>query len=180
VAEEHEHPIAGIAFLLVVATGIFFLAKSGIESSREEHKRETIRTAMHIAEAGDLPRASEMLQALAKQNPGSASALFFWASVEAEAEHYDLADQLYVRTLEIEPDDWEAMAERGWIALKRGDVDAALEMMMKIPGGKGHLEERMQDAEWMALRSDSRLQPLLDKHHISNDSTLRPPKEPNP
>ena len=27
---------------------------------------------------------------------------------------------------------------------------------------------------------NSRLQPLLDKHHISNDSTLRPPKEPNP
>lgn len=175
-AHEKNHPIAGIAFLILVGGLIVWAAKSGIEASRAADVKADIIRAVMVGDQGDLQASHALLKALVEAHPENTGALYMLASVEARLGRLDEADQLYARVLDRDPNDWESVAERAGIAKKKGNLDAGLAMLMQIPAGKGHIEERLMDEVWYDLHGDDRLKPLLEKHQIRREGGVRSAK----
>lgn len=175
-AHEHHHPVAGFAFLILIGGLIVWAAKSGVETSRAADVKHDIVVAAMVGDQGDLPRSHAILKELVEEHPEHTGAMYMLASVEARLGRLDEADQLYARVLERDANDWEAVAERAGIAKKKGDTDAGIAMLMQIPAGKGHIEERLMDEVWYDLNNDDRLKPLREKHHIQREASVRAAK----
>ncbi len=70
--------------------------------------------------AGDLARARDGYQQALRDNPDSRDALLGLAAVEMQSKHYDAAESIYARLLELDPRD--AYAQAGLMGLK-GQID---------------------------------------------------------
>ncbi len=70
--------------------------------------------------AGDLVRARDGYQQVLRDNPNSRDALLGLAAVEMQSKHYDSAESIYTRLLDLDPRD--AYAQAGLMGLK-GQID---------------------------------------------------------
>ena len=79
----------------------------------------------------------------------------------------DAADRAFARVLQLDPEDWDAVAERATIRITRGDRDQAFEMLASIPANRGQVQERLRsDPLWRKHRKDPRMPPLMKKHGV--------------
>lgn len=172
--KENDHPLAAYTFLFVVTATLGFAAKTGIESGRREALRQRIQEAAEIGDDGKLDQAAELLRSILRQHPSSAEAHFMLGVVLVSENQLDEADASFERALELEPTDWESLAERAVILKLKGQSTDALELLEKIPEGKGHLEERLSEALWADLVDNQRFKALLGRHGLMPiETTLR-------
>lgn len=121
--------------------------------------------------------------------PTNVDALFNLGIALVAQDKNDEADATFAKLLSVKPEDWDAVAERAGLAMRRAtktssvadpkEVDVALGMLGSIPVGKGNIAERLvRDPLWADLIGDERLIKLFDKHGVPIearpvDTTLR-------
>lgn len=170
---EKEHPLVGYAFLALVAALLFFAAKAGLEASRHKLMIEELKAAAEVGDNGELEKSEAMLEKVAAQYPNSPEAAYMLGVVRLRAERLEEADKAFTRALELDPQDWDAVAERATIAKIRGDIETAVAMLEKIPAGHGHVYDRMRDSVWIDVRGDERMRNVYNKHRISLESGVK-------
>ncbi len=79
-----------------------------------------LESAYQAFNAGDLARAHDGYQQVLRGNPDSRDALLGLAAVEMQSKHYETAESIYTRLLELDPRD--AYAQAGLMGLK-GQID---------------------------------------------------------
>lgn len=183
----HDHPIAGYTFLLLVAVGLAFGSKAAIQHSAEAHEaqkaaaieaeKQRVKDAVAVGQAGDYARAEQLLEALSHERPDDADILFNLGISKAAQEKDDDADKLFARVLELDPKDFDAVAERAGIKRRKNLLDETFILLDKIPVGEGHLKERlMRDPLWADLMNEPRMIELAKKHGVPvepHDTTVR-------
>lgn len=176
-----EHPVAGTIFLMVMAGALGFGAYSGIKGSRAAAIRHEINEAVDLARAEKYGRAEELLRGVLRRDPQNSVALFNLALVQYGMEcpagtekcYPDRANETFARLLDLRPDDYDAMMYRARILKQKSQVDEALSMLERIPAGKGHVAQMLeQDAVWEDLDGAERMNNLRKKHGLE---PLQPP-----
>jgi Tfp pilus assembly protein PilF len=169
---EQDHPVAGIIWLVAVGLAIGSGAKAGIEHSRRAKIRSDIREAVQTGERGNYAKAEGMLRDVVREHPGEPDALFNLGVAELGLERIDEADETFGKVLELNPSDWDAVAERATIAQRRGKTEQALSLLDRIPPGEGHIRDRLEgEVAWGDLDGDARMNKLRAKHGL-------PPTDP--
>lgn len=164
---DHEHPLAGIVFLLVVAGLVFLGARAGIQSSKHAKLKAEMREAVEAGARGEYDQAESSLRSIAHDHPDDVDALFNLGIAELALEHEDDAYATFERVLTLSPKDYDALAEQAVIHKHKGNRDKALAMLESIPAGEGHVRERLvHEAAWDDLAGTPRMNALREKHGL--------------
>jgi tetratricopeptide (TPR) repeat protein len=174
-----DHPIAAALWLILVGGLIGLGAVKGTEASahhREAEKTQVVakerksmsdelEKAIAPGKRGDVEEAITALEALAVKYPGEPAIRLNLGVAYRAAEKLDDADRSFAKVLELDPNDYDALAERATIQLERGDAEAAIAAVERIPANEGRMRERlMDDPFWVALMEDPRVKSLRIKH----------------
>ena len=139
-------------------------------SPKEARRREIqgiIRQAINAHRQLDYETAEKLLVRASEQYPRVAAVWLNLGICYRSLNKLDAAERAFARVLELNADDWDAIAERATIRLMRGELDEAVAMLSKVPANKGQVYERLRaDPLWTAHKDDARLQPLLEKHRV--------------
>ena len=139
----------------------------------EEDKREirqTIRKAIMAHRQLDFETAEKLLVKLSERYPHVAAVWLNLGICYRSLDKLDAADRAFARVLEIDAQDWDAIAERATIRVQKGQVDKAFEMVAQVPAYKGQMQERLRaDEIWIGVRDDERMKPLMLKHGVVTD-----------
>ena len=168
------HPLFGGLWLAATLGGIvvggFYAngaAKVKAETRARDEVRERMGQAVMAGRAGRYADAAKMLRALQAEYPKSTSIALNLGIAYRALEMPDEALAEFDKVLAHTPEDWDAVAEVASIHLEKGDLEAALATMEKIPAGEGQVEARLRgDAVWTDLEATERLQALRTKHGV--------------
>jgi tetratricopeptide (TPR) repeat protein len=167
-----EHPIAAGTFLIVVAGGIGLFARAGIQSGAH-HEKEAVRAklnqeldeVLNIARQEDYETAIQRLEKMIDDHPDMPGLYLNLGIAQRAANKLDDADRTFARVLELDPSDYDAMAERANIQKEKGNLEAALDILEKIPEGEGRLYLRLkEDPLWIEVAENPRMKALKEKH----------------
>jgi tetratricopeptide (TPR) repeat protein len=178
-----DHPIAAGAWLLLVVGGIGFLATSGLKSGAE-HERDAAKSELNkeleeIIEAGrrgEYDVAIKGLEAMIVKYPKEPSIYLNLGIAQRAADKLDDADKTFAKVLELDPSDYDAIAERANILREKGDLEGAVAMMDKIPAGAGRVNMRLRDDPlWLEVAEDPKVKALRQKHGVEEgtDTSLQ-------
>jgi tetratricopeptide (TPR) repeat protein len=174
-----DHPIAGTVFLVVAASTIGLLAHAGMRHSADLELAQEIDRAEKEARSGNTAKAEQLLREVVRRSPDKAVAEFDLGLAQLELHEDDEADKSFARVLELDPNDYEAMACRALIFKHKGKVDEALTTLEKIPVGKGRVVDLLEnDLSWEDLDGNARMNALRKKHNLpprqshENDTSL--------
>jgi tetratricopeptide (TPR) repeat protein len=169
----HDHPLVGFGFLALVGALLFFAAKAGLEASHHAKMIHDLEAATLIGDQGHLERSETMVAEIVREYPDRSEAYYVHGIVLFRLGKLDEADKAFMRALELDPKDWESVAERATIKKIRGDVDGAVSMLESIPGGEGHVFERMRDEVWLDVRGDERMVKVYNRHRVSMETGIK-------
>jgi tetratricopeptide (TPR) repeat protein len=189
-----NHPIVGFGFLALVVGGIGYGASQGVAASlatmaahaAEEHARqeaeerarqeaekvahdakiqEVMRAAVMAVQSENFDDAIKLLSQLAEQEPKDAAVWLNLGIAQRAAERWDDADASFQKVLAINPEDFDAVAERATVKKVKGDIEGALTLFESIPISEGRMLERLAyDPTFADLDKNERFQKLLEKH----------------
>ncbi len=178
-----EHPIAAGAWLVLVVGGIGALATLGLQSSADNEKKtergelnKELDEIIAAGRNGDYDVAIERLEEMIGKHPDEPSLYLNLGIAQRAAGKLDDADRTFAKVLEIDPNDFDAMAERANILRERGDLEAAIDLMEKIPPNEGRLNMRLrEDPLWIEVATNPRVKALREKHGVTDetDTSLR-------
>lgn len=143
------------------------------EGPDEAVKREVrgiLRRAIHAHRQLDYETAEKLLRDASERYPDIAAVWLNLGICYRSLDKLDAADRAFARVLEINAQDWDAIAERATVRLMRGQTDEAFTMLSSIPANKGQVNERLRsDPDWRKARGDARMPALLEKHGVVAD-----------
>jgi Flp pilus assembly protein TadD len=126
---------------------------------------ESINLAIDRGRAGDVEGAAAALAELAEKHPDRADVHFNHGVALEALERWAEADAAFLRVLKLEPEDYEAIAERATIALSRGEVEAAAKLLESVPIGRGRLRERLsRHPTWIEHANHPDVARLRERH----------------
>jgi tetratricopeptide (TPR) repeat protein len=155
----------------VVAGLIGWLAYGGLEKGAH-HERDALRSKLNaeldqvlaIAQQGDYETAIQKLQQMIVDHPRQPGLYLNLGIAQRAAGKLDDADRTFAKVLEMDPNDYDAMAERANVQKEKGNVDAALDIMEKIPEGQGRIYMRLKEDPLWIDADNPRLNALREKH----------------
>ena len=169
-----DHPIAAGVFLIVVASGIGTLASYGLQAGHD-HERKAVKVELNkqlddildIARSGDYDTVIQRLEKMIEEHPSETGLYLNLGIAQRAAEKYDDADSTFAKVLEMDPNDYDALAERANIQKEKGNVDAAFDLLDKIPPRAGRIDVRLRDDPlWIDVADHPRMKDLRIKHGI--------------
>lgn len=174
-----EHPIAAGVWLILVVGGLGFLAKNGMEKSAEHREKEEkqqineeLSKIIALGQGGKMKQAIEGLKELVVKHPEEPGLYLNLGVAHRAAGHLEEAEAAFEKTLELDPKDYDAMAERASILLEREKKEEAITLMEKIPQNEGRLRQRLRDdPAWARLAKEPRVKALREKHGVEGYDT---------
>jgi tetratricopeptide (TPR) repeat protein len=177
-----DHPIAAGTWLLLIVGGIGFLGFTGLQSGAEHEKNaeksglnQELEAIIDAGRRGEYDVAIQGLEGMIAKYPNEPSLYLNLGIAQRAAERLDDADRTFAKVLELDPNDYDAMAERANILREKGNLEGALELMDKIPPGKGRVNMRLRDDPlWLEVAEEPRVKALRQKHGIEegDDTSL--------
>jgi Flp pilus assembly protein TadD len=174
-----SHPFASYGFLLLAAFAILSLAQLGIEHAatvadhHEAHRADVsqvshdIMSAVRLGQTGNYLGAAQLLARIVQEHPNNVDAIFNLGVALSAAERYDDAEAAFMRIEELDPKDFNAVAEHAGVKKAQGDERAALSLLESIPAGEGNMKARLaEDPRWDSLKENPRMQALRKKHGV--------------
>lgn len=147
--------------------------------SKEAIRREVrriIREAIYAHNQLDYETAEKLLVEASERYPQIAAVWLNLGICYRSLNKLDAADRAFARVLELNEQDWDAVAERATVRLQRGQVDEAFAMLERVPAQKGQTQERLRgDPIWTEHRDHPRMGPLMVKHGLAKTSPASPP-----
>ncbi|HJL40233.1 MAG TPA: tetratricopeptide repeat protein [Myxococcales bacterium LLY-WYZ-16_1] len=131
--------------------------------AREQLKRQ-IRAGISFGQRGKLDEAEEVFAELAESHPDEAAVWYNLGVARSGLEDYDAAETAFERTRELEPDNWDVVAELATIRQLRGNTSGALDLLERIPVGEGRLSFRLREDPVWASGEGARFEALKEKH----------------
>ncbi|MEM7677249.1 MAG: tetratricopeptide repeat protein [Myxococcota bacterium] len=129
--------------------------------------RAIIRKAIMAHRQLDYEAAEKMLEEASEKYPRVAAVWLNLGICYGSLNKLDAADRAFARVLEIDPKDWDAVAEKATVRAMRGKDDEALDLLATIPSMKGQVTERLRgDPRWIKLRGRPKMKELLRKHGV--------------
>lgn len=191
---DQQHPIAGAAFLVVMFGLIGTAAYRGQEAvwtrqaeeaergaqaaadAERERLRGRMSDAMYAAESGEVDKAIAMFEALVQEHPERPALRFNLGLAYRGADRIEDAEKVFDALLARNAQDWDALAEKATLAKQRGDLEAALALLVRIPERKGGVATRIKgDVTWADALEDPRLVKILERHveDATGDTAIR-------
>lgn len=172
-----QHVIAGTLWLGLAIGGIGFAAKSGLEGSARYKVQQVVnkelKAAIGLAERGQIKESIGVMEKLAVRYPKEPTLWLNLGIARRADQQFEAADEAFVKALVLNPDDYDAIAERATVAKERGKVDDALSLLEKIPVGEGRMVQRLvQDPVWDSLRGDERMKKIRIKHNVVSSTSF--------
>ena len=156
--------IAGITVLIlagcVLLGGIYFAGtdQSNQASAQKKKINKEISDAVSYGQAGDYKRALALLKQITDKHPKNTDGLYNYGVALRGVQSYAAADKVFQRLLEINPKDYEAIAERANLAVLQNDIEAGFDFLEQIPRGEGQLILRLRtDPQWKELERHPRM-----------------------
>lgn len=178
-----NHPIMAGAWLIATFGGIVYgglmageAAQVKAESQAQGEVTERMQQAVFAGRAGRFADAAKMLRALQAEYPQSTSVALNLGIAYRGLRMYDEALVEFERVVKAKPEDWDAVAEVATLRLLKGEPDAAIALVQKIPAGEGQLDMRLKaDPAWVDLPASPELLELRKKHGVTDrgDSSVR-------
>ncbi len=164
-----QHWVAAGAWTLLVAGGIGFGAVTGFKKSRHATMKEEVAKVIALGKAGRLLDAEEAFQGLAVRYPDEPSVWLNLGIAQRGLHRLPEAAKTFARVNELDPQDYDALAERASIQKLSGDVEGALTFLEEIPAGEGRVRIRLlRDRIWQDISGNPRMQALRAKHGLQN------------
>ena len=140
------------------------------EQERTTKIRDAMSRAIQLHRQLDFEGAERLLRATAERYPRVAAVWLNLGICLRSLNKLDEADRAFARVLQLNDEDWDAIAERATIRFLRGDVEQAFALLQGVPANKGQVYERLRsDPDWKKYRDDPRMIPLLAKHGVVAD-----------
>jgi hypothetical protein len=122
-----------------------------------------------MARNGDYPTVIQRLEQLIEKHPNEPGLYLNLGIAQRAAEKLDDADRTFAKVLEMDPNDYDAMAERANIQKEKGNLDAAIDILEKIPPRGGRVDVRLRDDPlWFDVGDNPRVKALRQKHGIED------------
>ena len=164
---ESRHPILAGLFVASALAIIGTLAVTMTLGARRRVINAAIMEAIVVGRRGNLDKAVEMLTRVVAEHPSNTDALFNYGVALTGVSRHEEADAIFVRLIEQDSADYEAMAERAGIRQSMDDLDGAFSILESIPVGEGGMRGRLQlDPRWRPVLGDPRMRALRDKHGV--------------
>ncbi|MEL7367880.1 MAG: tetratricopeptide repeat protein [Myxococcota bacterium] len=129
--------------------------------------RAIIRKAIMAHRQLDYEAAEKILEEASERYPRVAAVWLNLGICYGSLDKLDAADRAFARVLEINPKDWDAVAEKATLHSMRGQGDKAIELLSTVPSMKGQVSERLRaDPRWTKLHGHPKMKALLRKHGI--------------
>lgn len=174
-----QHPVAAGLWLAICLTGIAFIAVKGQTRRDAEDAgtqaplpervvlREKLYSAIALSERGEHARALVVLEDLVEQHPRTTSLWLNLGIAQRAAGRLTEAARTFEKVLELDPEDYDAVAEKATVLKQEGRVDAAIAELERIPVRRGRIGERLAaDPLWQDIAEDPRMRALRDKHGL--------------
>ncbi|MCB9654549.1 MAG: tetratricopeptide repeat protein [Deltaproteobacteria bacterium] len=179
-----RHWVAMGVFLLGAVAGIGSLARWGIMRGGEQEAASTHGDAPSRGEAPSLgaqvaavlggrhdpaefPKMEQALLRLAREHPDNTTILLNLGILQGAQGRIEDAEASFSKVRDLDPEDYDAIAELAAIAELKGQTETALELLEKIPPQKGRMVDRLRrDPNWVGLRDHPRMKALYEKHGV--------------
>jgi tetratricopeptide (TPR) repeat protein len=178
---DRDHPVMAFAFLGLMGTAVFGLATWRTMSPAPQKGggggdlEAQIIEAVGLGEAGQVEEAAIRLAKITDEHPDNVDALFNYGVALTGLEQYDEADRVFRRVLELDPKDYDVVAERASLKIDQDKVDEAIQIAGTIPRGEGRMPLRLDhDPRWAGLRDDPRVMELRKKHGLIAGDVAQP------
>ena len=141
-----------------------------LTTDKEALKREIqgiMRRAIYAFRQLDYESAEKLLVDASEKYPTVPAVWLNLGICYRGMDKLDAADRAFARVLELDAEDWDAVAERATVRVMRGDVDDAFKVMNRIPPNKGQMQQRLRsDPSWLKFADDERMVALRKKHGV--------------
>lgn len=166
--------IGGLATLVVAGVRNGSRAAEGPAHSQEEDERESLkrsfRTANILGRQGRFEEAKDLLRTLLENHPEEPGLWFNYGVALSALERYDEAEQAFEKTRELEPTNWDVLAELAALRKLQGQLDEALTLLEQIPQGEGRMAHRLRNDPLWTEVEDPRMDALVEKHVFAETS----------
>lgn len=165
--------VGGLLYGAVHATRAARAEAVAMETAR---MREEMKHAVQVGQADRFADAARLLEALQARYPQDTAVTLNLGLTYKALRQLDDADAQFQRVLALDPEDWDAVAERASVFKLKGDEAKAFELMASVPAGKGRMRERlMGDPDWAEAEDMDRLEKLRQTHGMGQrgDTAVR-------
>ena len=140
---------------------------ASMDKARKLEIRNVIRTAINAHRQLDFESAERILVEASEKYPRVPAVWLNLGICYRSLDKLDAAERAFARVLELNNEDWDAVAEQATVRLVRGKVDEAFEMLASIPANKGQVPQRLRsDPDWTKHGTHQRMRALLEKHGV--------------
>ncbi len=140
------------------------------EQERRTKIRDAMARAIQLHRQLDFEGAERLLRRTSERYPRVPAVWLNLGICLRSLNKLDEADRAFARVLQLNDEDWDAVAERATIRVLRGDADEAFALLQQVPANKGQVYERLRsDPDWKKYRDDPRMTPLRAKHGVVAD-----------
>lgn len=146
------------------------------DDARKREIRDAMQRAIHAHRQLDYEAAERILRETSEKFPRVPAVWLNLGICYRSLNKLDAADRAFARVLELNAEDWDAVAERATIRVARGKIEEAFAMLETVPAYKGQVTERLRsDPDWQKQVGHARMKPLLLKHGVvtKGDTSLR-------
>ena len=141
--------------------------------------RTTMRDAIMLGRQGDLGGAEHALATLAEKYPDHGAIWYNLGIARMGLENTDGAIEAFDKAVEVDPEDWDAVAELATLALEKGEASVGFDKLETIPPGQGRMQARLlRDPRWKDHAEAPRMKALRTKHGIPEPAPEEPTAEP--